>query len=131
MDFFKNYFDDCLELLLDVCREESLVSEGEIFLLTTHISLQSNEQLVETFIDRCFPHLDELFTRKTPMSAIGFLKDRGFEDAYTSLDEDSRSDLWDSIHGMVKSSIMHAHSKNLQTGHDLRKLSKTWGVRLV
>lgn len=141
MEYFKNNFNDCVELLTQIGRESTQVSEIELALFNGYVSTLDDRYIITQFVEKCFPHLELLRTKETPEPLLDLLRAKNFMEIYNSLDSETQEDLWELIHGMVKSSIRWIHEIKEHDGekytkryfceYKIRNLSKDWEVELV
>lgn len=141
MEFFRKYFDSTVEVLASIAQDTDDVSDLQLMIFTGYASSLDDDYIITKFIEKCFPHLDALKTKETPEPLLDLLKAKNFSDLYDSLDDDTKEDLWELIHGMVKSAILHIHrikehdgeryTKRYYCEYKIGRLSKEWDVDLI
>lgn len=140
MDFFRKYFNDCAELLIQVGSDSGEITDLDLMLFRGYLGSLDDRYIVSQFVKKCFPHLETLRLRETPEPLLDLLKTKNFMGIYESLDDEMREDFWELIHGMVRSSIVwidHIRKNERKVfvekyfKYKPEKLAETWGVALT
>lgn len=140
MEFFKKHFDDFCDVLESLALETKSVSQIEIGLVRMHINSMENDTLITSFIEKCFPHLDKIKNKQFPNELLDFLRLRNLSKAIQELDDETKEDVWELFHEMIKSCILYIHkikeydgekyTKRYFCKYKIKNLSEEWNVKL-
>lgn len=141
MDLFENYYTDLKDTLFDIIEENpDLVSKTELSAFRGYINACSIDYCLDIFIKKGFTDLENLKNKSSPKAILEMIGDSRVEKIYERASEPQKNDFWDSVHGLVKSAILHIHQKREHDGtkytreyfkgYSVKKLSEEWCVKI-